>query len=311
MTNEELVALIQAGENVQENISTLWKQVRGIVMGLSKQYATDGLEQKDLVQEAYFALLETIKGFDIHTKNGSFQALFRFVLRRNYAVIRNKNKHARLTSMTHHELSLIMQYDKFQSAYKKSHDNRYPSKEEYMKALGINEWKLSQLQKHIREGKVQSFSTPVGASEGDETLEDIIADDSDFAATIADEMGKDWAARAIWDAVEKLDDNSRIMIKLRYGKGMRLKDVAEKMNATPKGLYYVEQNAMSKLRNNKIVQEAAEVYGYKISATDAYNRCTEDKKGINGSPVEMLVIKHLNLENRLLALKGRMVSREA
>lgn len=309
MTNEELVALIQAGKNVEDNTSILWDQLRGIIMGLSKQYATDGLEQKDLVQEAYFSLLEAIKGFNTHAENASFQALFRFILRRNYATIRNKNRYARLTSMTHHELSLIMQYHKFQSAYKKAHDNRYPTNEEYMEALGITEWKLNQLQTHIQESTIQSLSTPVGASEGDEALEDIVQDGSDFAATIADEMGKDWADRAIWDAVNCLDDNSAMLLTYRYKKGWQVKNIAEKMHATPEGLYCVERNGLKKLRENRLVQEAAEIYGYNLSTTHNYNRCGGDEW--NRSPVEALAIKHLELENRLSALKERMVSREA
>lgn len=83
------------------------------------------------------------------------------------------------------------------------------------------------------------------------------------------------------------------------------------MNATPKGLYFVEQSAISKLRKDKLVQEAGVIYGYKLSATDTYNRCVGDEKEWNGSPVEAMAIKHLELENRLKALKERMVSHEA
>lgn len=207
MTNEELVAMIQAGVDVQENTSILWNQLRGCVMGESKRFATDGLEQKDLVQEAYFSLLEAIKGYE-QKPDGSFLTFFRFILRRSYAMIRHKNRYARLTSMTHHELSLIMKYKKFRDGYAKMNNGRYPNDAECMETLGITEWKLKQLQQHIREGTVQSLSTPVGAVDGDETLEDVIADGADFAETINDELGKEWANRAIWDAVDCLDSSS-------------------------------------------------------------------------------------------------------
>ena len=65
-----------------------------------------------------------------------------------------------------------------------------------------------------------------------------------------------------------------------------------------------------KLRTDKTVQEAAEIYGYQMSATDTYNRCIGSKRKWNDSPVEALVLKHLELEDRLSALKKRMVTYE-
>lgn len=309
MANEELVALIQAGVDVQENTSILWGQLRGCVMGESKRFATDGLEQKDLVQEAYFSLLEAIKGY-AQKPDGSFLTFFRFILRRSYAMIRHKNRYARLTSMTHHELSLIMKYKKFRDGYAKMNNGRYPDDAECKETLGITEWKLKQLQQHIRESTVQSLSTPVGAVDGDETLEDVIADGVDFAETINDELGKEWANRAIWDAVDCLDSSSAKLLKMRYKEDLMVKDIAERMDASPKGLYFIELNALEKLRTDKTVQEAAEIYGYQMSATDTYNRCIGSKRKWNDSPVEALVLKHLELEDRLSALKKRMVTYE-
>lgn len=83
--------------------------------------------------------------------------------------------------------------------------------------------------------------------------------------------------------------------------------IAEELEATPKGLYFVELNALKKLRKDKTVQEAAEIYGYKISSDETYNRCVGTERMENESPVETLVLKHLELKNRLSALKEKMV----
>lgn len=250
-----------------------------------------------------------IKGYE-QKPDGSFLTFFRFILRRSYAMIRHKNRYARLTSMTHHELSLIMKYKKFRDGYAKMNNGRYPNDAECMETLGITEWKLKQLQQHIRESTVQSLSTPVGAVDGDETLEDVIADGVDFAETINDELGKEWANRAIWDAVDCLDSSSAKLLKMRYKEDLMVKDIAERMDASPKGLYFIELNALEKLRTDKTVQEAAEIYGYQMSATGTYNRCIGSKRKWNDSPVEALVLKHLELEDRLSALKKRMVTYE-
>ena len=141
-------------------------------------------------------------------------------------------------------------------------------------------------------------------------MEDVIADGVDFAETINDELGKEWANRAIWDAVDCLDSSSAKLLKMRYKEDLMVKDIAERMDASPKGLYFIELNALEKLRTDKTVQEAAEIYGYQMSATDTYNRCIGSKRKWNDSPVEALVLKHLELEDRLSALKKRMVTYE-
>lgn len=138
-------------------------------------------------------------------------------------------------------------------------------------------------------------------------MEDVLADGVDFAETIADELGKEWADRAIWDAVDCLDSVSSRLLRLRYKHEVMVKDIAEELDATPKGLYHMELNALKKLRQDKTVQEAAEIYGYKISSDEAYNRCVGRERMKNESPVETLVLKHLELKNRLSALKEKMV----
>ena len=63
MTNEQLVARIQAGENVSENMAQLYDQVKDFIRSIAWKYQHTG-EMEDLEQEGYLALYPAIDGYD-------------------------------------------------------------------------------------------------------------------------------------------------------------------------------------------------------------------------------------------------------
>lgn len=63
MTNEELVALIQAGDHVQDNMGQLYQQNREFIVKIALPYSKS-VELEDLVQEAYFGLEKAVQRYD-------------------------------------------------------------------------------------------------------------------------------------------------------------------------------------------------------------------------------------------------------
>lgn len=66
MSNEELAAIIQAGE--RDYISVLWEQIRGLVakLAIQQHYKTEGaggVEIEDLIQCGFLAMLDAIKAY--------------------------------------------------------------------------------------------------------------------------------------------------------------------------------------------------------------------------------------------------------
>lgn len=55
MTNEQLVTLIQAGEDTGNNMALLYDQVKDFIRSVAWQYWDTG-EMEDLLQEGYLAL---------------------------------------------------------------------------------------------------------------------------------------------------------------------------------------------------------------------------------------------------------------
>lgn len=63
MTNEELVTLIKAGVNTDNNMLLLHEQTRSFIHSIAKRYR-GGAEIEDLEQEGFLALYDAIAGYD-------------------------------------------------------------------------------------------------------------------------------------------------------------------------------------------------------------------------------------------------------
>ena len=63
MNNEELVALIQAGDHVSENMTMLYQQNRRFITGIALPFSNSS-DLEDLMQEAYFGLERAVSKYD-------------------------------------------------------------------------------------------------------------------------------------------------------------------------------------------------------------------------------------------------------
>ena len=63
VTNEELVQLIQSHNNEQSNLGLLYEQNKGFIRQLALPYSKK-VDIEDLMQEAYFALMNAAYSFD-------------------------------------------------------------------------------------------------------------------------------------------------------------------------------------------------------------------------------------------------------
>lgn len=86
MSVDELVCEIQQGR--EDLIPVLWNQVEGLIRYFARRFnqqwdcSSFGVEIDDLVQEGYFAMLETLKKHD--PEKGSFNSLFAYDLRKAF-----------------------------------------------------------------------------------------------------------------------------------------------------------------------------------------------------------------------------------
>lgn len=89
MTNEELVTAIQAGKT--DLIETLWDQNKRFVCGIARGWKRafenhSDFDVEDLIQQGWFALLDTVKYFQPEKEGSSFLQLFKLCLKRQFQI---------------------------------------------------------------------------------------------------------------------------------------------------------------------------------------------------------------------------------
>lgn len=304
--DEELVALIQSGTDVQKNMNQLYEQNLGTIIAVAGEFVRDGLDRNDLIQDAYFSLETAVKSHD-PAKELPFNYIFRFILRRDFVMLRHEHKYARLAHVAKGELTYIMKFLRFQGTYQREHDGQLPTTTEYLKALRISEAKLKSIQETLRQGNYRSLSEQAGSLNEDTTLGDIVPDRTNFEDSIVEEMGQEWGKKVLWNAVDSLaDQQQRKFIKMRYQSNMQVKEISKELSSPPKALYNAEQCAFKELSARKDVQEAAEIFG--CNSSFGYKGSLRRFKEDGESCVEFLAIKHIELEERLSIIKQRMNS---
>lgn len=96
MTNEDFVSHIQQGES--NLMSQLYEKNIGMIKKVSYSMAKDEEEYSDLTQEAYFALIATVKKFDI-SKGYKFITYFTRVLKWQFMRYKTQHKNNELLTL--------------------------------------------------------------------------------------------------------------------------------------------------------------------------------------------------------------------
>lgn len=146
MTNEELVALIQAGVDVQSNMGQLWTQNRKFIIKIALPYSKS-CELEDLIQEAYFGLEKAVEKYD--TEKG-----FQFLTYAEHWIRQEIHRYCqnsgRLKRVPVHWIEQISKYQKFRSDYQAITGSE-PVDEEYCIFLNISPNKLKELRGYMVE----------------------------------------------------------------------------------------------------------------------------------------------------------------
>lgn len=237
MENEELVALIQTGHDVKENMQSLYQQNKGFIYKLSLKYS-GFMEMEDLLQEAYIALNDAVNTYEpaeatfISWLGQCIKYHFNDVIRYPGAYI---PKGLRL------ELS---KYNLFRETYK-DHCGEYPSDEVIKETLNIDEKKLMLLRKARIATNCVSIYTPLEFSE-QLTISDIISAE-DVYQDIDDKYDTEKSNRIIHEELEKLRPNEQTIIKQNFWDGKTLAEAGRSMNISRERARQIQNRALSKL----------------------------------------------------------------
>lgn len=290
MTNEELVALIQMGENVSENMGMLYQQNKSMIWSIARPYSSF-VDMDDLMQEAYFALDTAVKQCDL--KIG-----VKFMTFASYKIKAHLGRYVANNSQTKripvHIQERIRQYHKFKKDYQKETGNK-PDEKEIMKALNIRKKTLDELEKIIYESNCSSLDYSVG-EEGEGSFLDFVPDSSDMEEEIIEGLARSELCRELWQQVETLDEVPQKVIYDRYHEGETQKSISEVLHLSRERVSQIEKEALKQLRSLTKMQQIAAAFDYECKA--AYHASLGNFKGFGSSTIEYLALKHIEQEEK-------------
>lgn len=245
MSNEQLIMLIKAGEDVAENMERLYFQVRGFIHTIAWRYR--GLaEPEDLEQEGYLALYPAIDGYDPERDIKFVTYAEPWIRQRIQRYIQNNGSCLRLSV---HRLERVRRYRRFVSAYAAEYGQE-PSEIEAAANLNITREQIRDIRKDAYRVRLGSLDSPVTGLDGEEdgTVGDMVASGEDLEGDALERMECEELRRELWSCVDSLPGRQSEVLQMRYQKDMTLGAIGQEYDTTPEAVRQIHAKALRELR---------------------------------------------------------------
>ena len=288
--NEELVQLIQAGADVEQNMGVLYQKIRGIIRKIAARYS-GACDMDDLLQEGYFGLIKAVDSYNPEAGRKFITHAFcciRGHLRRYYA------DYGRSKRIPEYMITLMSRYKEFKTSYALSHGGK-PDKYELMRHLGVTDRQLKGIERCIYESTIQSLESPVPGTKNT-TLGDYVADESDCIEETIERIDRERERAELWSAVDELDQDPQRVIKWRYKQNMSLQAIEEKQGLTRKEYRKLEYRAFRTLRKNVRIRELSGFFAY--DSNDCFHYGLQRFKDTGTSSTEFIALQQIEAETK-------------
>lgn len=247
MTNEQLVARIQAGEDEAGNMLTLWQQNKGFIAMFARKYSSQA-EFDDLMQEGYIGLCKAVQSYDPE-RGFSFISYAAFPIRQtmqNYII--NCCRTIRIRAEVDKEL---YEYKKFLNEFRKYY-GKEPSELEIRAFLRLDREDVERLRKIENTRQIGSLDAPVTGAE-DVTLSELVASDQDLEEEVIERLDREQAYKSLWESVDALPENEKAVIRMRYSSDKRKTraETAQALNVSLNTSLKYEHRAIGKLQRQQ------------------------------------------------------------
>lgn len=265
MTNEELVALVQEGVSITDNMTMLYEQNKGFIYSIVRKfgyitYVSDSChytgitEIEDLMNESYFGLVKAVEGYNPAAGASFLSYAAHWIKQSIRRYIENSGGIIRIPVHTQQK---IYQYNKVSSHYLSTY-NRMPTPDEYCQCMDIGKKTLVNLERTMRISTV-SMDAPL---ETESQFRTQLVDAGDTEIVVTDRM----LIKQLWDEIERLFGSNREyqVLMYRYKGSMSLEGTGKKIGVSRDAVRQDESKALKRLKVNRNIQEIAQCLGHGI-----------------------------------------------
>lgn len=223
MTNEQLVARIQAGENTAENMLQLWQQTKAYIYKVAKRYSGYA-EMDDLMQEGYLGLNAAVEHYkpDQGTK---FISYLTFWLKMRMQRYIENNGSVRLPSGMY---QAVMRYKRFVRQYEQECGYE-PSELACRAFLGVSEEELMDIRESANKANVSSLDSVVSQDNDKIALRDLIASDQNLEEDAIKKCDREMMQEELNYIIDSLPEEQRRVIREHYFERRTIKQISERM----------------------------------------------------------------------------------
>lgn len=246
MTNEQLVARIQAGEDTADNMLRLWRQNEGFIAKMAKRYQGYA-ELDDLKQEGYIGLCEAVRQYDPE-QGASFISYAAFWIRQ--AMNRYIDNCCSVIRIPVHAREWIQKYNRAVKEFRKYYGTEPPERA-LCAMLKVSREKLHTIQKDARMGQIDSLSRPTAGEDEELTLADMVSSGEDMEEDVMKALDTASMERELWLAVDALPDNLPAVVRFRYQEGKTLEQTGQSIGVSRNRIRDLEAKAFRMLRTER------------------------------------------------------------
>ena len=255
MTNEQLVARIQAGEDTGKGMALLYDQVKDFIRSVAWQYRDTG-EMEDLLQEGYLALYPAIDNYDPSAGVKFLTYASHWIHQRMRRYLQNNGSCMRIPVQC---LEQIRKMKKYRSDYEKE-CGREPSAVEIARFMWLTLEQVRALQENACMANLRSLDAPVVGADGteDATVGDLVAAAGNQEEDILDRMEKESLCRTLWGCVDSLPEIQAEVIRSRYQGKLTLRECGTCCGLTVAAARQQHDKALRSLRsgeNGKLLRQ--------------------------------------------------------
>ena len=244
MTNEQIVEKIHNGYSVTDNMQWLYEKNMPLIKSILKPYtAYESME--DLLQEAYFGLLEAVKHYET-SENILFMTYARHWIRQSAQ--RYIEKCGLVVRIPSHIIQKITRYKKTIEILSQEY-KRTPTIQEISDSMDISVSDVQDIKAYMQD--VTSLDCPL-SSDNEYTLHESIQADFSVEDSVIDKMYNEYSKSEVWGIVERYtsDIENNVLVD-RYKQDMTYRDIGIKHNISMQRAREIEHNALRKLRIGK------------------------------------------------------------